>query len=76
MGYLGCLWRSENLSIPAKVGMLKYMVSSSMLCGNETLMMNLMERRRVEVFDMKCLRRALGVNAMDRIRNRDIIHRC
>ena len=34
------------------------------------------KKRRVKKFDIKCLMRALGVNGMDRIGNRDIREKC
>ena len=37
---------------------------------------NASERRGIEVFDIKCLRKALWENVMEQIRNRDIKERC
>ena len=38
--------------------------------------MNVRERRIVEVYDVKVLRRALRVNLIDRIRNRGVGDKC
>ena len=48
------------------------MVATPELQGSETWMLNGIETRRVEGLNIKCLRRPLEVNVMNRIRNRDI----
>ena len=70
MGSLVSLWRSKSLSTAAEDGMLEGMVDSIMLYNSEIWMvLNVMERRRMEAFNKKWLRRTLEVKVMDRIRN-------
>ena len=52
-----------------KVGILKGVEATVVSC--DTWMLNSRERRKEKMFDMKCLRRALGENGMERIMNND-----
>ena len=40
--------------------------------GAETWGMRYVERRKVNVLEMKCLRRLVGVSGMDRVRNEEV----
>ena len=68
IGGLGCLRRKRDLTIVAKEGMLEGLVAPTTLYGSEIWMLNTGERR-VEVFDMKCLRSVLGMHILGRVRN-------
>ena len=52
--------------------MVESIVVPTVLYGSEFLVLNARERRRVEVSDMKYLRKVLGLWVMQRIKNRDI----
>ena len=50
------MWRNSDLSIGFKVGALEGMVTSLVLCGSGTWVVNARERRKVEeVLDKNCL---------------------
>ena len=61
-------WRNRAPSITTNTGMLEGMIASIVLCGFESSVLNTMERNG-SVY-MKFLRRTLGVNVRDRIRNK------
>ena len=55
----------QKTSFAAKVGMLEGVIATIVLYCSETWALNARERRRMEVFNMKFLRKVLGVNIMD-----------
>ena len=57
-----CIW--ESIVIP------------TVLYGSKSWVLSAEERHRVNVFDMRCLRRVLGVSVMERVRNVDINRLC
>ena len=56
--------------------MVESVVELTIWCGSESWVPNTRERRRVGVFDFKCLRKVKGVGVMQIIRNKDTIGRC
>ena len=68
--------RDIGLSIDAKVGMLERGLAPNILCISETWMLNTRGGIRVIVFDMECLKRAIGMNVMVRINNINIREKC
>ena len=68
------LWRNRYLSIVAKIWILKNIVPSSpsVIFTSELLMMNANKRRKIKVFDMKCLNNPQGLSVMDQVMIRDI----
>ena len=75
-GRLAGLWKRRLLCIEAKMCMYESIVIPTVLYGSECWCLNAEERHRLEVFDMRCLRRVLGVSVMDRIRSAEIRERC
>ena len=55
-GVLQRLWKNRHMSVQAKVGMYKGIVEPSLLYACETWVMNVHERKKVEVVEMSCLR--------------------
>ena len=55
----GLEYPRRNGRISIEVVMLEGMVAPSGVCGFGLWVLNIRERKRVEVFDRKCLRRAL-----------------
>ena len=73
---LGYLYRSRSLSIVAKVLKLNGIAALSELCILKLWVLTDRERRRVEVFNKKSLKKELGMGVMEHIRNRNIRERC
>ena len=76
LGDLGYLWRKRNLCFAAKVEIFEVVVTTTVLYGFKTWMLNPKERRREDIFDIKCLKKVLGVNVIVRVRNNIITERC
>ena len=76
MGGLASMWKCRGMSIEAKMCMWESIVVPTVLYGSESWVLSAEERHRVNVFDMRCLRRVLGVSVMDRVRNVDIRRVC
>ena len=73
---LASLWKNRGMSIEAKMCMWESIVVPTVLYGSESWVLSAEERQRLNVFDMRCLRRVLGVSVMDRVRNVDIRRLC
>ena len=72
MGGVGRLvspWGYSGMTVDVKMGMLKRVV---IWYGSESFVLNRRKRKIMGVFDMKCLRKVLGVGGTHRIMNRDI----
>ena len=52
-------FRKHRISIRTKINMYRALVVSVLLCGSEALASTLADRRRLDVFDMRCQRRLL-----------------
>ena len=72
MGGLTGFWKKRGMTTDMDMGMLETIVVPTVLYGSKSWVMNTKERRMVEAFDMKCLRKVLGVGVVHRIRNRNI----
>ena len=76
MGRLVSLWRNREMSINLKMRMLESVEVDIVVCGSGSWVLEARERRMVDIFYMKCLRKVLGIGMMSRIRNRNMIGRC
>ena len=76
MGGLASLWKCRGMSIEAKMCMWESIVVPTVMYGSKSWVLSAEERNRLNVFDMRCLRRVLGVSVMDRVRNVDIRRLC
>ena len=68
---MDCQWRSRALSIAIKVRGLDVFIVLKVIYSSESWVLRVREKRKVKIFDMKCLRNARGVNFKDWIMNRD-----
>ena len=59
----------------AKKCLYEEVIVPTALYGAEAWGMRSAERRKVNVFEMKCLRRLVGVSRMDRVRNEEVLRR-
>ena len=69
LGALKSVMRCRTLEMEAKRGLYKVVVLPTVLYGAETWGVRAEERRRLNVFEMKCLRSMAGVTLRDRINN-------
>ena len=72
MGMLSRVWRSRRLSTHTKMKLYIALVRSVLVYGNESWYDNEGIATRFRVFENKALRRILGVNWVDRVRNQTI----
>jgi len=75
-GAMNGIWMNGNMSRKIKMELYETVVMAKVLYGSEVWCMSVNEKKKLEVFEMKCLRRICGVNRMDRIRNEEIRRRC
>ena len=69
LGALKSVMRCRTLGMEAKSELYKGVVLPTVLYGAETWGVRAEERRRLNVFEMKCLRSMAGVTLRDRINN-------
>ena len=69
------LFRKHRISIGTKINMYRAQVVSVLLYGSEAWATTLADRRRLDVFDMRCQRRLLRVFWQQHISNQSIRER-
>jgi len=69
LGALRKVVNSKSMSMEAKRGLYESVIVPTVLYGAETWCLSAAERKKVDVFEMKCLRSMLGVTRRDRVRN-------
>ena len=69
------LFRKHRISIRTKINMYRALVVSVLLCSSEAWATTLADRRRLDVFDMRCQRRLLRVFWQQRVSNQSIRER-
>ena len=72
---LKCVLSNRGLGIKAKKCLYEGVIIPTALYGAEAWGMRSAERRKVNVFEMKCLRSLVGVSRMDRVRNEEVRRR-
>ena len=74
-GALKSVLSNRGLGIKATKCLYEGVIVQTALYGAEAWGMRSAERRKVNVLDMKCLRRLVGVSRMDRVRNEEVRRR-
>ena len=74
-GVLKSVLSNGGLRIKAKKCLLEGVIVPTALYGAEAWGMRSVERRKVNVLEMKCLRSLVGVSRMDRVRNEQVSRR-
>ena len=69
------LFRKHRISIRTKINMYRALVVPVLLCGSEAWAITLADRRRLDVFDMRCQRRLLRVFWQQHVSNQSIRER-
>ena len=64
------------ISIEVKRELYERVVIPTVVYGWETWALSAQERRKIEVFEMMCLRNMCGIRRVDRVRNAIINERC
>ena len=64
--------RNRGLGIKAKKCLYEGLIVPTALSGAEAWGMRSPERGKVNVLEMRCLRRLVGVSRMDRVRNEEV----
>ena len=69
---MGCLWRCQDLFVSVKIKLMEVKVAKTVLYGSWTWVLNARKRKKTELFDVKYLRRVLGIYITGKIRDRDV----
>ena len=69
MRTLNTIWTAKDITIPTKVTLYQTLVLPIVLYGSETWTLKAADERRLNTFEMSCLRRILGVSRRERLRN-------
>ena len=68
-GTMANLWKENMISRELKREVYERVVIPTMVYGSETWSLSAQERRKIEVFEMMCLRNIYGIRRVDRVRN-------
>ena len=71
-----CLWKKKNVSLKTKMRVFNASVLPILLYAAETWTLLAGDLRKLEAFQMRCLRAILGISLRDRWRNDDIRRVC
>ena len=63
------IWKSKEISFPAKMKLYKSLVLSILLYGCESWTMTAKTTKRIQMFETKCFRQMLGISWRDRKSN-------
>ncbi len=69
------VFKCRSLNMNAKKALYEGVIVPTVLYGAEAWGVREAERRRLNVFEMKCLRSMIGVTRMDRLRNEEVRRR-
>ena len=75
LGALKSVLSNRGLGIKGKKCLFEGVIVPTALYGAEAWGMRRAERRKVNVLEMECLRRLVGVSRMDRVRNEEVRRR-
>ena len=68
-GTMAKLWKENMISREVKRELYERVVIPTVVYGSETWSLSAQERRKIEVFEMMCLRNICGIRRVDRVRN-------
>ena len=70
------LWKENMIFREVKRELYERVVIPTVVYGSETWSLSAQERRKIEVFEMMCLRNICGLRRVNRVRNALIRERC
>ena len=71
-----CVWKWCNIRLTTKMKIFDAVIITTLLYASECWTLLATDLAKLEVFQMSCLRRILGVMRHDRLRNDTILHHC
>jgi hypothetical protein len=66
------IWSRSDVSIKLNVGLYNALIRPLAIYASETWTLLELDQRKLEFFEMRCLRAILGVTILDRMRNEHI----
>ncbi len=72
LGGMRSVLRNRALGMNAKRGLYERVLVPTALYGAETWNVRESEKKRLYVFEMRCLRSMVGVTRMDRVKNEEV----
>ena len=72
LGAMNGLMKNRGLEMDVKRGLYEKVVVPTVTYGSELWGMKVSERRRLNVFEMKCLRSMAGVSRLDTLKNKEV----
>ena len=75
-GSLNAVWKSKQLRVKTKIGILKSNILSVLLYGSECWKMTKGICKKLDTFQTKCLRRIRRIFWPEKIRNEDLLKSC
>ena len=75
LGAIKGVMKNRGLGMDVKKVLYEKVIVPTVMYGSELWGMKVSERRRLNVFEMKCLRSMAGVSRLDRLRNEEVRER-
>ena len=69
---LKVIWRDKNISMKTRMGLLRALITSVFLYGCETWTLNAEMEKRINAFEMNCMRRLLQVHYTSHTSNKQV----
>ena len=70
-GTMAKVWKESMIPREIKRELYERVVIPTVVYGSKTWALSAQERRKIEVFEMMCLRNICGIRGVDRVRNRE-----
>ena len=68
-------WKNKNIGIPTKMRLLKALVWPVVTYGCEAWILKESEIKKINAFEMKCIRKVLGIVYLDRKTNTEVLNK-
>ena len=74
-GKMSSIWTSKKISLKTKLNLYHSTIVSILLYGSETWKIYAAEKKKLNAFHTRCLRKILGIKWQDKIRNEEVMRR-
>ena len=69
------IWSSKQINLKTKLNIYHATITSILLYGSETWKIYATERKKLNSFHPRCIRKMLGISWQDKVRNEEVLRR-
>ena len=74
-GKMHKIWSSKQINLKTKLNIYHATITSILLYGSETWKIYATERKKLNSFHLRCIRKMLGIRWQDKVRNEEVLRR-